>query len=100
MTEFQPKPQTPEEVADGLRDAMKQAKEDGVFYKEDGVFTFPENAMFIHQPKQSNWTCYLFGGNASFSSITWTPEEGKVPNAWVRFWMKIFFNCNWVKNDD
>jgi hypothetical protein len=31
MTEFQPSPQTPEQVAEGLRDAMKQAKEDGVF---------------------------------------------------------------------
>jgi hypothetical protein len=31
MTEFQPKPQTPEQVDQGLRDAMKQAKEDGVF---------------------------------------------------------------------
>jgi hypothetical protein len=26
MTDFQPTPQTPEEVADGLRDAMRQAK--------------------------------------------------------------------------
>jgi hypothetical protein len=59
-----------------------------------------DNTFFIHQPKQSNYTCYLFGGNTSFSSITWTPEEGKVPNAWVRFWMKVFFDCNWVKNDD
>jgi hypothetical protein len=67
--------------------------------KEDGVFTFPE-PMFIHQPKQSNYTCYLFGGDAGSSPITWTPQEGKVPNAWVRFWMKIFFNCKWVKNDD
>ncbi len=31
MTEFEPTPQTPEQVADGLRSAMKQAKEDGVF---------------------------------------------------------------------
>jgi NDP-sugar pyrophosphorylase family protein len=31
MTEFQPKPQHPEEVADGLRNAFIQAKEDGVF---------------------------------------------------------------------
>lgn len=29
--EFQPTPQTPEEVADGLRDAMRQAKRNGVF---------------------------------------------------------------------
>jgi len=30
MTEFQPKPQTPEQVADGLRDAFRQAIKDGV----------------------------------------------------------------------
>jgi len=30
MTEFQPKPQTPEEVADGLREAFRQAIKDGV----------------------------------------------------------------------
>ena len=91
MTEYQPTPQTPEEVDKGLRDAMKQAK-------EDGVFPIPNDYLFIHQPKYSNWTCYLFGGNASFSCITWTPEEGKVPNAWVRFFMKVFLDCNWVKN--
>ena len=58
-----------------------------------------ENKVFI-QPNYSNWTCYLFGGDASFSPLTWTPQEGKVPNAWVRFWMKVFFNSKWVKNDD
>jgi hypothetical protein len=30
MTEFQPKPQTPEQVADGLREAFRQAIKDGV----------------------------------------------------------------------
>jgi hypothetical protein len=40
----------------------------------------------------------MFGGDTSFSPITWTPQEGKVPNAWVRFWTKVFFDCNWVKN--
>jgi hypothetical protein len=30
---FEPTPQTPEQVEQGLRDAMKQAKEDGVFEK-------------------------------------------------------------------
>jgi hypothetical protein len=30
MTEYQPKPQTPEQVADGLRNAFRQAKKDGV----------------------------------------------------------------------
>jgi len=51
----------------------------------------------IKQPKLSNWTCYAFGGDAGFSPLTWTPQEGKVPNAWVRFWMKVFFDCKWVK---
>jgi hypothetical protein len=53
----------------------------------------------LNIPKPSNYTCYLFGGDAGFSSITWTPEEGKVPNAWVRFWMKVFFDCKWEKKD-
>ena len=30
MTDFQPKPQTPEQVDEGLRNAFRQAKEDGV----------------------------------------------------------------------
>jgi DNA phosphorothioation-dependent restriction protein DptG len=30
MTEFQPKPQTPDQVDQGLRDAFRQAKKDGV----------------------------------------------------------------------
>ena len=31
MTEWKPEPQTPEQVEQGLKDATKQAKEDGVF---------------------------------------------------------------------
>ena len=65
-------------------------------------YTFPADydksyTCSIKQPKLSNWTCYAFGGDASFSPMTWVPQEGKVPNAWVRFWMKVFFDCNWVK---
>jgi hypothetical protein len=56
------------------------------------------NGCSIKQPKLSNYTCYMFGGDAGFSPLTWTPQEGKVPNAWVRFWSKVFFDCNWVKN--
>ena len=47
-------------------------------------------------PKQSNWTCYMFGGSPG-NGIQWTPKEGTVPNAWVRFWMKVFFDCKWVE---
>ena len=31
VNEWKPKPQTPEQVEQGLKDAMKQAKKDGVF---------------------------------------------------------------------
>ena len=55
-------------------------------------------STYIHSPKLSNYTCYMFGGDAGFSPMTWVPQEGKVPNVWVRFWMKVFFDCKWVKN--
>jgi len=98
MTEFQPTPQTPEEVSDGLRDAFRQAIKDGVM--DATPYLKDWDALSIKVPKSSNWKCYLFGGDEGFSPITWVPEEGKVPNAWVRFWMKVFFDCKWVKNDD
>ena len=86
-TNWEPTPQTPEQVDEGLRDAFRQSIKDW-------------DALSIKVSKFSNWKCYLFGGDEGFSPITWVPEEGKVPNAWVRFWMKVFFNCKWVKNDD
>jgi hypothetical protein len=58
---------------------------------------FPDYQLIT--PKLSNWTCYLFGGSLG-DGILWTPQEGKVPNAWVRFWMKVFFDCKWVKYKD
>jgi len=58
----------------------------------------PQETLYIHNPKLSNWTCYLFGGSPG-NGIQWTPYKGKVPNAWYRFWMKVFFDCKWVKND-
>lgn len=56
-----------------------------------------DHGSVLIKQNPSNWTCYAFGGDSGFSPITWTPQEGKVPNAWVRFWSKVFFDCNWVK---
>ena len=93
MTDWKPKPQTPEQVEQGLKDAMKQAKEDGVF--DDWYQTkFPDYQLTI--PKLSNWTCYLFGGSPG-DGIAYTPVEGKVPNRFVRFMSRIFFACTWVE---
>ena len=55
------------------------------------------NTYSINLPKQSNWTCYAFGGDASFSPMTWVPQEGRVPNRFVRWMMRICFDCKWVK---
>ena len=49
-------------------------------------------------PKLSNWTCYMFGGSPG-NGIQWTPNEGTVPNRFVRFMMKICFACTWVEKD-
>ena len=51
MTEFQPTPQTPEQVAEGLRDAMRQAKEDGVF---DNVVDEPKHYDEIEWDEKDN----------------------------------------------
>lgn len=43
--------------------------------------------------EQSNWRMLFFGHDG----IVWTPEQGKVPNCWYRFWSRVFFNCKWEK---
>ena len=53
----------------------------------------------LNLPKLSNWTCYLFGNRPGGSGIIYTPQEGRVPNRFVRFMMRICFDCKWVKND-
>jgi hypothetical protein len=66
--------------------------------KEDGVFKIPENTFFIQQPKHSNYTCYMFGNRPGVNyGITYTPVEGRVPNRFVRWMMRICFDCMWVK---
>ena len=88
LTEFQPEPQTPEQVDEGLRDAMKQAKEDGIF---------DWSGVSLNIPKQSNWKCYLFGNRPGGTGMIYIPAEGQVPNRFVRFMMRICFDSVWVK---
>ena len=44
------------------------------------------------------WCCYLFGGDESYAPIVLRMQDNKRPNAWVRFWMKVFFGTRWEKN--
>jgi hypothetical protein len=52
----------------------------------------------IKQPKQSNYTCYMFGNRPGGMGMVYTPAEGQVPNRFVRFMMRICLGCTWVKN--
>ena len=93
MTDFQPTPQTPEEVSDGLRDAFIQAK-------EDGVFDWNSIGMRIEQPKVI-CRCDLFGQGQMVISF-YDVEENilPIPNRWIRFWTRVFFNSKWNFEND
>ena len=60
-------------------------------------FVIPDDALVVNQPKQSNWKCYLFGNRPGGNGIMYVPSEGRVPNRFVRFMMRICFDCLWVK---
>jgi hypothetical protein len=38
----------------------------------------------------------MFGGSPG-CGIAYTPQEGHVPNRFVRFMMKLCFDCTWVE---
>ena len=59
----------------------------------------PISTGYINIPKPSNYTCYMFGNRPGGGGIIYTPAEGRVPNRFVRFMMRICFGCLWVKND-
>lgn len=44
----------------------------------------------------SNWECHLFGS----SDFIYHPVKGGEPNAWVRYWSKVFFNCKWINKEN
>ena len=56
----------------------------------------PKHIIIGNNFKPSNWTCYMFGSKQG-NGIAYTPSEGKVPNIFVRWMMKICFDCTWVK---
>jgi hypothetical protein len=53
--------------------------------------------QILHQPKYSNWKCYLFGNRPGGNGIMYVPSEGRVPNRFVRWMMYLCFDCVWVK---
>jgi hypothetical protein len=52
---------------------------------------------FQIQPEQSEWQCYMFGNRPGAWGIIYRPTKGRVPNWFVRWMMRICFDCLWVK---
>jgi hypothetical protein len=61
-----------------------------------GVVDYSEYQL-LQLPKNSNWKCYLFGNRPGKNGIMYVPSEGRVPNRFVRFMMRICFDCLWVE---
>ena len=60
-----------------------------------------EGTFTLCLPEQSKWTCYLFGNRPwSGMGLSYIPQKGHVPNRFVRFMMRICFDCYWEKKDD
>ena len=60
---------------------------------------YPYTSSYINLPKQSNWECYMFGNRPGGSGMVYIPQEGRVPNAFVRWMMELCFDCKWVKKE-
>ena len=62
---------------------------DDNIYRAGGEYKF-------HVPERSEWICYLFSGRKG-EGISYRPVKGYEPNWFVRWMMKICFDCTWVK---
>ena len=45
----------------------------------------------------SDWQCYMFGNRPGGNGLVYRPQMGRVPNAFVRFMMRVCFDCVWVR---
>jgi hypothetical protein len=61
------------------------------FYTAKGGYTFALTEF-------SEWKCYMFGNKPETNQgIMYVPRKGHEPNWFVRWMMKICFDCTWVK---
>ncbi len=63
---------------------------------DDAYVTTSE--MSIKFPERSEWACYMFGNRPNIDDgIKYIPRKGLEPNFFVRWMMKVCFDCTWVK---
>ena len=71
---------------------------------EKALWTYKPSPKIFIPPNCSDWKCYLFGnrpdGDGDGMGIVYFPPKGQVPNRFVRFMMKVCFDCLWVKEDN
>jgi hypothetical protein len=61
------------------------------FYVAKSEYTFT-------LPEMSEWKCYMFGNSPEVNEgIMYVPRKGHEPNWFVRWMMKVCFDCTWVK---
>ena len=64
---------------------------DNDIYKAEGTYKF-------YIPERSEWKCYMFGATPKGNDgISYVPKKGGEPNWFVRWMMKICFDCTWIK---
>jgi hypothetical protein len=57
------------------------------------------SGMKIEQPEVICW-CDLFGqGQLVVSFLDTEAKTRPIPNRWIRFWTRIFFNSKWTFED-
>lgn len=69
-------------------------------YKIDYDPELSTSIFTLQLPEQSKWTCYMFGNRPGGMGLSYIPNKEHVPNRFVRFMMRICFDCYWVKKDD
>ena len=55
-----------------------------------------EANFIINIPKPSGWVCYMFGNRPDRHGLVYSPPSGSVPNWFVRWMMKVCFDCLWI----
>jgi len=62
-------------------------------------YTFPKEYTF-HLPERSEWSCYLFGNRPGGVGMIYRPSKGQEPSWFVRWMMRVCFDCLWVKEKE
>ena len=72
--------------------------QDEIDYKKLVIDT-DKNYTFQFTPEQSEWQCYLWGNRPNGVGIIYRPVKGQEPNWFVRWMMRVCFDCLWVKDN-